>query len=101
MKLKMMIAALLVSGVAYAEEDASVTEVCANLSEFAESAAELRYEGVPMRSTMEAAAGNEFTVAIVRDAYALPDYSTEGYQRNAVREFGNEVYEYCYEQFSE
>ncbi len=99
MKLNMMIAALLVSGGAYAE-DVSVHETCSGASELAEQIARVRYADIPMRDTMANVSG-DFPKALVQDAYALPDYSSDKYQERAIVDFGNQVYSMCYERFSE
>jgi len=72
-----------------------VHEYCKALADTAETAAEKRYEGVAMSRLMEIAGDNEVAKELVREAYDLPNYTAEEYQRRDVREFGNTVYAAC------
>lgn len=74
---------------------AYANDTCAEWSEFAETAAEVRYSGMPMREAMEYADGVEIAQAVIQDAYSLPSYSTKEFQQEAVVEFGNDVYTWC------
>lgn len=96
MKHYILIAALLASGSAYANE---VEETCGNMSELAEKMGELRYNGVPMREMMAKVEG-DMAKAMVRDVYNLPGYASDEFQQRTVRNYSNEVYSACYKQFS-
>ena len=81
-----------------------VHETCASLSTLAETVAENRYAGVSMRDSMGVVETNneqarQMIRAIIQDAYGLPDYSGDEYQRRAVVEFGNDVYSECLDSF--
>jgi len=75
---------------------------CKALQETAETIMEARQEGHRMSALMEWAQHNDATVeayqeALVKDAYNVPNYSSDRYQRKAIRDFGNEVYKVCIE----
>jgi len=77
-------------------------EACSELSELAESVAEARYDGVAMRDMaarlkVDNKAYNSIITTVLKEAYSLPDYSTEEHQQRAIRELGNRVYYTCVE----
>lgn len=97
MKRYILIAAILAAGQAHAGE---VEETCGNMSQLADKMGELRYDGVPMRTVMEAVDG-DLAKALVQDVYDLPDYTSDEYQQRAIRNYSNDVYSQCYERFAD
>ena len=93
--------ALAVAGTAPVHAESTVYSYCAVISEFSEKIAMARYNGVPMRDSMDGVEGFPAGPAMVRDAYALPYHGDPEVQKLAVREYGNEIYELCVQVRSE
>lgn len=79
--------------------------LCEELFYFAESMAESKYTGIPISEMMNITKASDdpfitkLAQAIIRDAYALPNYSTRDYQVQQQIEFANEVALHCYRSF--
>lgn len=77
-------------------------ELCPKLAELAQSVMAARQKGVPLEVLMPLTnRGKEPKIeqlakAIILEAYAVPQYSSEQYQNSAIVEFGNSVSLACY-----
>ena len=84
------------------------TELCSNMSRYAEVVVESRYRGVEMRRHFEEIIPQQdnevakgLMSAIVRDAYNLPYMNAESNQQQQKQEFGDNIFAFCIGQFAE
>lgn len=86
--------------------DSSKKQICASVTSVSESAMKARLNGVPIQTTLatldSANNGSDASVkinkmytAIVTDAYRQPNFSTDKYKENAIREFALANYLAC------
>lgn len=71
------------------------TETCAEYHDLAEVIMHGRQVGASMPVVMDIVDGHSVAVAIVRDAYEVPRYSTGEYQHRAKVDFANRIYADC------
>ncbi|QTD31148.1 hypothetical protein [Pseudomonas fluorescens] len=78
-------------------------EECQRIENSAKQVMKTRQQGVPMASVLEMAeaAGkqNEYVgevfKTLIREAYAIPQYSSESLQQKAIRDFHSNFYKAC------
>lgn len=86
--------------------DASKKQICDSVTSVSETAMKMRLNGVPIQTALAALdstnsgsdAGmkiNKMYTAIVTDAYRQPNFSTDKYKENAIREFALTNYLAC------
>lgn len=86
--------------------DASKKQICDSVTSVSETAMKMRLNGVPIQTALAALdstnsgsdAGmkiNKMYTAIVTDAYRQPNFSTDKYKENAIREFALTNYLSC------
>lgn len=86
--------------------DASKKQICDSVNSVSETAMKMRLNGVPIQTALAALdstnsgsdAGmkiNKMYTAIVTDAYRQPNFSTDKYKENAIREFALTNYLAC------
>lgn len=105
----LILALFLGSLTAMAPSSASARDggLCEQLFYFAEAMAEAKYTGISISRAMNATKASEdpfitkLLQAIIRDAYALPNYSSRDYQVQQQIEFANEVALHCYRSFQQ
>lgn len=94
--MKKILFALLVSLSLAAGAQNATAQRCAKLGELASSVMEARQGGVPFTKMIELAEGNKLVEAIVVEAFKIPRYSSEPYQRKAISDFVEKVEVTCY-----
>lgn len=86
--------------------DASKKQICDSVTSVSETAMKMRLNGVPIQTALAALdstnsgsdAGmkiNKMYTAIITDAYRQPNFSTDKYKENAIREFALTNYLAC------
>ena len=78
-----------------ADKEPTKEELCATVSELAESIMSLRQMGASAQELMQINGKNSLSRALVLEAFAEPAYSTEAYQEKAAREFRSKTYLEC------
>lgn len=100
MNIKHAFAAIIFTTFATATQ-AQTMSFCNQLYDTSEAVMDARQSGVDLRQMMQAADGNQLHEDIVKLAYKQPNYSTESYQQNAIKQFAEQFYLSCLEQMDE
>lgn len=99
MKHLILIAALLTSTSAWADDKVSNDQLCAGWGGLAAKIMELRQNEVPMSRVMEIAAGNSDDTRernVVIAAYNEPAYGSDTAKQKAIDAFRNKIEHECY-----
>ncbi len=78
-----------------AASDSSL-DICSHYGEYAKTAAESKYSGVPLSDVMKVANDNKSAQYIVMQAYELPDWSSKDNQAKEVTKFRNKIEMLCF-----
>lgn len=100
MKIKHVLATIILT-VSAATVQAQTMSFCNQLYDTSEAIMDARQSGVDLRQMMQAADGNQLHEDMVKLAYKQPNYSTESYQQNAIKQFAEQFYLSCLEQMDE
>lgn len=76
-------------------------EKCKASYTIAEKIMEARQHGVPLPRMIEIAEGDALFMALTRQAYETPRFSSESYKRNKIQDFANEIYLICLRKMEE
>lgn len=101
---KLITATLIASALSFnvvAEEtdQDKISKICGSYSEIATSVMTARQNNTPIIAVYKIADGNKAVIAIIKDAYAQPLFSTNDYKSSIVTSFSNDVFLSCINQF--
>ena len=78
-----------------------IGEICGSYSELASSVMTARQNNTPINTVYKIADGNSLMIAIIKEAYAQPLFSTDDYKSNIIVSFSNDVFLACINKFNE
>ena len=79
----------------------TVGDVCTEYSELASSVMKARQANTSIVTVYKLADGNKIVIAMIKQAYSYPLYSTSDSKNTAVTSFSNDVFLVCYNAFDE
>ena len=82
-------------------EDNSIGGICKSYSELAGNIMAARQANMPIIKVYEIADGNGIAIAMIKDAYAQPLFTTENYKNDIIVTFSNDVFLSCINKFDE
>ena len=90
--MKTLLTALLIT---LASTTAQAESNCTEIGKLAEKVMEVRQGGMPLRTLMESVDGNAMVMAMAKEAYDTPNYSTDRIVKRQITEMGNRWYMAC------
>ena len=86
--------------------EAEKSKACGSVSDFAESVMEARLRGIPIQDALGAIDGSDMSAVykstfkgVIIQAYKQPNFSTDEYKKEAIREFALKQYLACISAF--
>ena len=95
MKKLLAIALTFTAASAFATEEVSTHELCKDIGTLAETIMKHRQVGTSVIRMMEIADTDGLAQVIIKEAYEMPRYSSEEYQRRAISDFRDDYYITC------
>jgi len=79
----------------------SIGQICGSYAELAGNVMRARQNNTPIITVYKIADGNKIAIAIIKDAYAQPLFSTDDYKNNIIVSFSNDVFLNCINTFGD
>ena len=78
----------------------SIQRICTSYSEIATSIMKARQANASIVSLYKFADGESTIIAIIKDAYGQPLYTSDEYKKSAVISFSNDIFLACYNTYA-
>lgn len=92
---KIITALALTATLSFTAQADEAIDTCTGLSALANKIMEMRQENISMADMHNVLKGNDVSIALLRDAYKKPAYSTSLNKQRAIDTFKNDVFLVC------